>query len=81
MKRSEAIEQIERYMNSDHTASAENLLTFLEEKLGMAPPFSFDVFLKQKNRWGIESANGREWTEELEPLEQWKDNENKKGSR
>ncbi len=64
MKRSEAIEEINKYMNSDYYASANDLLDFLEKDLGMQPPFDTNVFIEQKDKWGTAQANGYEWREE-----------------
>lgn len=66
MKRSEMLKLIREALwmeKIDHKAYEEQILSTVEH-LGMSPPFSPDVFMKQKNKWGVELANGREWDPE-----------------
>lgn len=69
MKRSEVLDLIDEVLHEHDLPLLQGISKEILgrlEKAGMAPPFDQETFIKQKNRWGIELAHGREWTPEDE---------------
>jgi hypothetical protein len=72
MKRSEMVQHIantlEQTFDRDNTwtLTAEFVLDCCE-LYGMLPPFNQEAFIKSKNQYGIESADGNEWENETGP--------------